>query len=214
MGNIVKKHKFFWSQKHFLLNVFLGLLLLTASLFTTYYANFYTTIHASNSVTDIILDNIPIVNVDVVYSEGATVFLIILLIIALYEPRRIPFELKSIALFYLVRSAFVILTHLGPPPFESYLDPTDLIHKLSSGDDLFFSMHTGLPFLMALIFWDEKKFRYLFLFFTIVGAATVLLGHLHYSIDVFSAFFISFGIFHASKKIFPKDYQLLVQGNS
>jgi membrane-associated phospholipid phosphatase len=92
-----------------------------------------------------------------------------------------------------------------------YIDPTDLVQWISSsrsGDDLFFSAHTGLPFLMAIIFWRNKLLKYFFLACTLIGGTAVILGHLHYSIDVFSALFIAFGIFHISKFFFPKDYRL------
>lgn len=209
MNRIFQKHKLLWPKKSFVWQVFLGFAFLAVSLLATYYANLYTTIRASNAVTDIILDNLPVVNVDFVFNEGALIFLAILTAVLLYEPRKIPFALKSVALFILTRSIFMMLTHLAPPPAQSYIDSTDILHKLSSGDDLFFSAHTGLPFLLAVIFWNDKILRYFFLAATAVGGISVLLGHLHYSIDVFSALFISFGVFHISKKIFPRDYSLL-----
>ncbi len=208
MREILQKHKLLWPNKSFIWQVLFGLLLLAASLVATYYANIYTTIRASNAVTDIILDNLPVVNVDFVFNEGALIFICIVVIMLLHEPRRIPFVLKGAALFTLVRSLFMVLTHLAPPLAQSYIDPTEILHKLSSGDDLFFSAHTGLPFLFAIIFWKEKLPRYFFLLSTAIGGTSVLLGHLHYSIDVFSALFISFGIFHITKYIFPKDYLL------
>jgi hypothetical protein len=209
MREIFHKHKSLWSQRSFLEAILIGFLLLAAGLAATYYANFYTTIHANNSVTDIILDNIPTVNVDFFFSDGATIFWIIVGCILAYEPRRIPFALKSTALFVLIRSGFMILTHLAPPLHGSYVDPQDLLYKFSSGDDLFFSAHTGLPFLFALIFWEEKYLKYFFLFCSVAGATIVLLGHLHYSIDVFSALFISFGIFYIAQRFFSADYRLI-----
>lgn len=211
MSAFLERHKLFWSDKHFLVDVLLGFLLLAVGVAATYYTNFYTTIHASNYVTDIILDNIPVVNVDFVYSEGALIFIAVLVLVLLYEPKRIPFVLKSVAVFFLVRSFFVVLTHLAPPPQESYIDITDFLHKLSSGDDLFFSAHTGLPFLLAIIFWNRKYLRYFYLFLTVIGGGSVLLGHLHYSIDVFSALFIAFGVFHIAKNIFHKNYLLFAE---
>lgn len=208
MGKIIDKHKILWVQKRFLLNVLLGLFLLFLGLFVTYYANSYTLIKAGNSVTDIILDNLPVVDVDFLYSEGALLFLIVSGIILLIEPRRIPFTLKSIAIFFLVRSLFMVLTHIGPPPNALSIQGQDIFHKLSSGDDLFFSAHTGLPILMTLIFWDEKYLRYFFFASAIVGGAVVLLGHLHYSIDVFSAAFITYGIYRISKFLFRRDFAL------
>ena len=43
---------------------------------------------------------------------------------------------------------------------------------------------------------------------SLVFGTAVLLGHLHYSIDVFSAFFITYAIFHLAIWLFPKDYGL------
>jgi membrane-associated phospholipid phosphatase len=42
----------------------------------------------------------------------------------------------------------------------------------------------------------------------LIGSVAVIVGHLHYSIDVFSAYFIAFGIFEIAKKIFKKEYGL------
>jgi len=36
----------------------------------------------------------------------------------------------------------------------------------------------------------------------------VLLGHIHYSIDVFSAFFITYSIFHMAKYLFKNEFKL------
>lgn len=209
MNRFVKKHKDLWTKQHFIIEVLLGLVFFALAISATYYANIFTATHASNTVTDIILDNIPVMNVNFIFNDGAAVFVVIIALITLYEPRRIPFMLKSISLFILIRSIFLVLTHIAPPVDHSYVDTTDLLYRLSSGDDLFFSAHTGLPFMLAFVFWDEKYLRYFFFACAAIGGAAVLLGHLHYSIDVFSALFIAFGIFYLSKNIFEKDYELL-----
>jgi membrane-associated phospholipid phosphatase len=64
---------------------------------------------------------------------------------------------------------------------------------------------------LALIFWENKILRIVFLSFSIMFAIIVLLGHLHYSIDVLSAFFITFSIFHICKFLFKKDWQLFLK---
>ena len=181
---------------------------LVVAFFVNQYANSYIAAHASNYVTDIFLDNLPVVDVHLIFSEGAVLFVLILAAVLFYEPKYIPFVLKSLAIFVLIRSFFMVLTHLAPPVDEIYIDPADFIARLSSGNDLFFSGHTGLPFLLAFIFWEQKRWRYFFFACSAIGGVAVILGHLHYSIDVFSALFISFGIFHLCKNIFPRDFEL------
>jgi hypothetical protein len=83
-----------------------------------------------------------------------------------------------------------------------------------SGDDLFFSGHTGFPYLMALIFWNTKPLRWLFLAASIFFGGAVLLGHLHYSIDVFSAFFITYGIFNIAIRLFKNDFNFFSHHHS
>jgi len=167
----------------------------------------YATNNAGPAVTDIVLDNIPVFNVDIIFLDGALIFVLFLIGVLLYCPKFIPFTLKSISLFYIIRSFSITLTHIGPSPEQSPLVLNSLNKIFVFGGDLFFSGHTGLPFLMALIFWKNKALRYSFLFASIVAGVSVLLGHLHYSIDVFAAFFITYGIFHMSQVIFKKDFE-------
>ena len=198
------------SHKVFYLQFVLGLLFLGISLLLNYAANTYTAAHGSSAVTDLILDNIPTWRVDAVFFEGIIGFVLFIALLALYQPKRIPFLLKSIALFVAVRSFFLVLTHLAPPAHPALVPSGNFMEKLASGSgsDLFFSGHTGLPFLMALLFWEDKVLRWLFLCASVVFGAAVLLGHLHYSIDVFSAFFITYGIYQAAVRLFRSDYRL------
>lgn len=209
---MLHKHKFFWLQKSFVLSSLFGAMLLIVSFFANYYANAYIASHASNYVTDILLDNLPVVNVQFLFSEAALLCLIFVIITLLVGPKYIPFSLKSIAVFIIVRSFFLVLTHMAPPANEIYIDPNDFISRFSWGNDLFFSSHTGLPFLMALIFKKHHNLNYFFFTCSAIGGITVLLGHLHYSIDVFSALFISYGIYHISKHLFTSDFRRINQG--
>ncbi len=206
MKKIFLKHKEIWIQKSFLINVGGSFLFLIIASFINQYANLYTAKHISNAVTDLLLDNLPVMDVHLIFSEGAILFLFLLICILFYEPKYIPFVLKSLAIFTIIRSFFMILTHLAPPVDQIFINPTDYIQRISSGYDLFFSGHTGIPFLLACIYKNRKYLYSFFLFCTMIGGGSVILGHLHYSIDVFSALFISFGIFHISKIFFPKDY--------
>jgi hypothetical protein len=137
------------------------------------------------------------------------IFIAFVAILSFHKPSRIPFVLKASALFIFTRAIFISLTHLAPPAHMTAVNSINFLERLisGSGDDLFFSAHTGFPYLMALIFWQNKTLRWLFLAISVFFGGTVLLGHLHYSIDVFSAFFITYGIFNIAKRVFKKDYE-------
>lgn len=197
-----------WKQKKFIRSVFLGILLIILSLTVYHFSNIYTSESAVTYVHDIILDNIPVFNVNFVVNEGVWIYIFFMLFFSFKNPEKIPFGLKSIAFFIFIRSLFVSLTHLGPAPIQSFLDPQDWLTSVASGNDLFFSGHTGMPFLLALIFWNIVSARVTSLLASIILGASMLLGHLHYSIDVFAAFFITYSIFTLAKKIFPQDWDL------
>ena len=209
----IQKHKTFWKEKTFIYSVLLGLVLLAFSFGVNSVANGFTATHASNSVNDIILDNIPVYNVSIVFLEGGVLFILILVVILLLEPKFIPFTIKTIALFVIIRSLFMILTHLAPPAHDLVLIPDNFVERLlaGSGEDLFFSGHTALPFLMGFVFWEHKFFRWFFFLASAIGGAAALMGHIHYSIDVFSALFIAFGIFHLATHFFLRDYKLSLE---
>ena len=85
------------------------------------------------------------------------------------------------------------------------MNPEIWVRDFAFGGDLFFSAHTGTPFLMALAFWDNKFLRILFIVTAVFFGVIVLLGHFHYSIDVLAAFFITYTIYHMAEIIFKKD---------
>lgn len=213
MKKIFSKHRQFWSQKKFRSSAYLGFLLLLASLFMNYFANSFVAAKASSPVADIILDNIPVVNVDFIFEQGFMLFFLFVAAVLFYQPTKIPFTLKSIAVFIVVRSISISLTHLAIPPQHSFLDLNNLFQRMTSGNDLFFSAHTGLPYLMALIFWEDKKLKYIFIALSLFFGAAVLFGHLHYSIDVFAAFFITFGVFRITKRLFNNDDHFSIESS-
>ena len=200
-----------FKDKNFTTALLVGFLFLTISLMINYVAGTYATERASLPVTDIILSNIPVFDVDGIFIYGPIVFWIFAGLVLAYNPKKIPFALKSIALFIIVRSIFISLTHIGPFPTQAIINSTDFFSKFTFGGDLFFSGHTGLPFLMALIFWQEKNLRYIFIISSIIFGAVVLMGHLHYSIDVLAAFFITYSIFHMALFLFKKDHAMFLK---
>jgi len=199
-------------DKEYVISLFISFFLLIAGFCVNVLAGRYATSSASGAVTDIILSNIPVYNVDDIFVYGPIIFWATLSIYCIFNPKQIPFWLKSTALFIVVRSVFMTLTHIAPFPDHIAIDSFNFFSNFnfyifSSGADLFFSGHAGLPFLNALIFWNNYKMRLFCLASSVFFSVIVLLGHLHYSIDVLSAFFISYTIYHMCMKIFPRDFR-------
>lgn len=186
-----------------------------ASVLLTFFARSYAGDYSGYVVPDILLDNLPIWNVGFLFFQGAMIFCLLLALFLLHEPKFLPFTLEATSLFFLVRSFFMVMTHLSPPSTVYYNfiqhehHRREILFSMSSGSDLFFSGHAGFPFLLALIFWKNPTLRYLFLAISLVGSVMVIMGHLHYTIDVFSAYFIAFGVLEISKFLFSKEHHLL-----
>ncbi len=205
---IKKSYLSHFGNRQFVVSFLVSLGFLIISLAISFYASNYALDKASNPVTDIILSNTRVYDVDWSFIYGVLIFWIFVVLLLLNEPKRIPFTLKSIALFVIIRSAFITLTHIAVFPTHEIIPTTGFMSYFITADDLFFSGHTGLPFLLALIFWDEKILRYFFITASTFFGIVVLLGHYHYSIDVAAAFFITYTIYHISKIFFRKDLEI------
>ena len=200
MRTLFEKYIICWQNRIFR-NSLISAILLCLCLVINLNAGRYATEIASSPVNDLFLSNIPVRDVSFLFTYGPTVFWLFIIYLGLSEPRRIPFLLKNIAIFVLVRSVFITLTHLGLYPDAISIDYSS--HALSIftfGGDLFFSGHTGGPFLMALVFSKNKKLFILFVLAAFFFGIIVLLGHLHYSIDVLAAFFITYSVYAISEK--------------
>ena len=201
-----------YKDRAFMLSVGIGLLMLAASLGAFFYSANYANVSASNSVTDIVLSNTRVYDVGDVFVYGVLLMMACITLFVVVRPRYMPFTLKSISFLYFVRSIAVSLTHISAYPYRASLDASSyfvtshFFRAFFTGDDLFFSGHVALPFLMALIFWDNVVLRIVFLIASVIFAVVVLLGHFHYSIDVFSAYFITYSLYVIARRVFRKDF--------
>lgn len=208
-------HKKYWTSKEYVLAVSAAVALLLLSFVANFYLGRYATMRASNAVTDIVLDNIRVYDVDLIFIYGPVFLWLFVAALCFRRPEKIPFVLKSIALFILIRSIFISLTHIGPAPDQLSINySSDFVKAFTFGGDLFFSAHTGLPFLMALVFRENKRLLIIFTCAAIFFGAIVLMAHVHYTIDVVSAFFITYTIFHLAKRFFKKDWKIFNDGLS
>jgi len=111
------------------------------------------------------------------------------------DPSNLLFALQSFIILGLLRTVALFLMPLNPPPGMLPLnDP--FVQMFGQGEiltkDLFFSGHTSTLFLLFLTA-NGKVLKGIFLASAIIVGISVLLQHVHYSIDVFSAPFFSYG---------------------
>ncbi|MEI7510936.1 MAG: phosphatase PAP2-related protein [Candidatus Peregrinibacteria bacterium] len=159
------------------------------------------TLNSSTPVGDLLFTILPAYDLSFVFVFGAFFIGSVGIFYALFfEPRKIPLVLIAFSLFISIRGICISLTHISIPP--------DSIPPLVGGfgdyffqNDLFFSGHTGAPFLGALLLWKKKYWRYFFLGSSVIMAFTVLIMRLHYSIDIVGAYFITYGIYHIALAI-------------
>ena len=120
--------------------------------------------------------------------------LIIAIFFFIKDPHLLLTALQSYLVLVLFRTAAMYLLPLNPPPDMIPLnDP--FVQVFGSGEiltkDLFFSGHTATLFLLFMVA-NKRTLKIIFLSFAVIVGFSVLLQHVHYSIDVFSAPFFSY----------------------
>ena len=153
------------------------------------------------AVGDLILDNIPIYDLNFIFFWAVLLFWAGNIIYRLIFPKEFPFILVSMSVFVMVRCFFIALTHLGPP--ETLLVVPDELSYYSFNADLFFSAHVGTPFFYALL-TNVKSVKWTAVLYSIIMVVIVLMSHGHYSIDIFASFFIAHSLSVLMLKIRPQ----------
>ncbi|MDB5575173.1 MAG: hypothetical protein JWR80_349 [Bradyrhizobium sp.] len=213
MQDTIRLYRTLSDNRAYLRSVCEGAVFLAASAIAIFAAVSYATVHASNPVTDFVLSRVGPYNVRFLFIYGTFAAFVVTAGLLAWRPNRLPFALKAMALFLLVRAVFVSLTHVAPSPIDPQ-QPAPFLNSIFYGSDLFFSGHTGLPLLAALAFWHIPPWRIFYLALTAFFGAVVLLGHYHYSIDVLAALFITHGVFQMSCWLFGRDYALFRSSES
>ena len=111
-------------------------------------------------------------------------------------PDRLLMWLQAAALLTLFRAlALYLLPLAAPPTIIPLADPIATL-RTGAGDlitnDLFFSGHTAVLFLLFLAVGNTRLRWFCFVGFVFVGIAVVI-QHVHYSGDVFAAPFFAYG---------------------
>ena len=188
--------------------MFFGLIILAMAGFFKHIGGRLADSRMSNPVNDLILDTFPAVDFRFIFIYGFVIFNFLIILLVILYPQKIPFMLKTYSLVVIVRGLFVPLTNLGNPPGQLTSKFPGPFGSLQFGGDYFFSGHTAIPFIVLLVFWGIPWVRYSMFVVTPILASTTLLTKLHYSIDVFAAFFIVHSLYVICTKIFKEDYEL------
>lgn len=155
--------------------------------------------------SDAVLDRLPVWDLVPVLTVGwlltHTTFILLAVV---YAPRRWAFLIANVGSLILTRTLFVALNPLGAPEGMLTLNASYLLAPLRGvlafENEFFFSGHTALPFLYALILWDWAWARRWFLGLSGVMAVSVLITRNHYTMDVLGAYFITYGVYKACER--------------
>jgi hypothetical protein len=123
----------------------------------------------------------------------------------IYNPELLLLFLWGFIFLSISRFISIYLIPLNPPEqLIALRDPiTNMFYGKKHGfitKDLFYSGHTSTQFLMCLCF-TKKSDKLLALISTILIGFFVLIQHIHYSIDVLAAPFLTYLVFLLSKKM-------------
>lgn len=195
--------KEFLKDKNNRVELIITLLLLAAVLISL--TNFLNYVEARQGV---VLSD-PILNlfspIDLTWLIFALIYISIIAAIAalLKNPKQLLFAIQLYTLMVAIRIAAMYLLPLDPPSTMIILnDP--LVEFFGTGQtltkDLFFSGHTATLFILFLVS-EKKMFKSVFLISTIAVALSVILQHVHYTIDVFAAVFFTYACYNLILKL-------------
>lgn len=122
------------------------------------------------------------------------------------NPEKLLFAIQLYTLMVTVRIIAMYLLPLEPPetmiilkdPFVEFFGTGQTLTK-----DLFFSGHTA-TLLIIFIIEENKLLKSLFLICTVLVAISVILQHVHYTIDVFGAVFFTSACYFIIKELKQK----------
>jgi hypothetical protein len=193
----VLKSKYFYLG---LISVIVGIGLNFAS--QTYLHHYMSEGKTLPMLSDLILDNLPVIDLSLIYDFFSLVILIVFIfyIIQNKEYNRLPYFLLLWGIFYAIRGIFIVLTPFGNPPEFNGSDP--LFNGFSKYElGVYPSGHVGNAFLLLLLVKD-RIYKWILAFCLLVITVSLFLAHSHYSIDILSGLFFAYAIRAFGEKYF------------
>lgn len=160
----------------------------------TYLHNYMSEGKTLPMLSDLILDNLPVIDLSLAYDIFCIVIFVIVFVYIIHKKdhKRIPFIFLMSGIFFLVRGVFIVLTPFGNPP--QFLGSDPLFNGFAKFElGVYPSGHVGNSFLLLLLVNDRFYRLLLWICLTVIIVA-LFLSHGHYSIDILSGFLFSYAI--------------------
>jgi len=160
----------------------------------TYLHNYMSEGKTLPMLSDMILDNLPVIDLSLVYDIFCLVIFAItgIYIIHRNDHKRLPYIMLLCGIFFIVRGIFIVLTPFGNPPQFQGSDP--LFNGFSKFElGVYPSGHVGNSFLLMLLV-NDKVYKYILGMCVVIIVFALFLSHGHYSIDILSGFFFAYAI--------------------
>jgi len=189
-----KKGFYDWKRELFEFKylIILSLAIVVLAGYLDYVSGIYVSSKKGPDVPDLILDHFGPYDMVLLFVYGYLVLVFLMFLYPMiFHIRMLHAVVSQFSMLVMIRSLFLIFTHLQTPSDAFSVRFPWVLQTLSFENDMFFSGHTAIPFLAFLLF-TGYWIRYVFLAGSLFMGITVLAMHIHYSIDVFSAFFITY----------------------
>jgi hypothetical protein len=184
--------------------ILLTSVLALVALLADYSCGMYVTATPGAKVPDLILDRLPSIDLSFLFIYGYMALLVGMFVYPLvFRVRMLHVVIFQFSLLLTLRSLFMLFTHLETPAGSVPVHFPGLFSNLYFENDMFFSGHTAMPFLGFYLF-RPSRFRYVFLVGALVMGAVVLFMHVHYSIDVLAAFFMTYCSYQMGNAVLGK----------
>ncbi|MDY0362853.1 MAG: hypothetical protein RBR08_15500 [Desulforegulaceae bacterium] len=145
-------------------------------------------------LSDLILDNIPLWDIDYIYDIFSLVSLFAIIFYMIHRKKydKIPYLILLSGIFQIVRGFFIVLTPFGNPPgFDGTEGLFNGFSKIELG--VYPSGHTGISFLYFL-FAEDSLYKFILLSSVIIIIIALFLSRGHYTIDILSGIFFAYAI--------------------
>jgi hypothetical protein len=145
-------------------------------------------------LSDLILDNIPLWDIDFLYDIFSIFSLIVLIVFVIHKRKyqSVPYFLLISGIFQITRGFFIILTPFGNPMgFDGTDGPFNGFTDIELG--VYPSGHTGIAYLYFLLV-RAKPYRYILLFSVLIIIFSLFISRGHYTIDILSGVFFAYAI--------------------